>query len=62
MTRADSRPRVLITRHAAGADWRLGPCAMPHATSSPGAALDRALERLGQEAKRGVVVIVEPGL
>ena len=59
--RADARPRIYIERRGEVVWWRLGPSAMPHPHSTPGEALDRALEHLGSEAARGAVVIIESG-
>lgn len=47
---ADARARIYIEpTRPAGACWRLSPTAVPRFADTPGAALDRALEHLGNE-------------
>lgn len=63
VTRADNRPRVHLWPADRGFRWSYGPQPRPTPPQlSAGAALDRALADLGQQGRRGVVVIVEPVL
>lgn len=58
-TDCDARPRIYITgnRDKRSATWTRHPAARPVFATSPGAALDAALEELGGEA---AVVIWAP--
>jgi hypothetical protein len=62
MKHADNRPRVHLWPHPNGIQWTFGPCATPNPAVDHGDALNRALERLGPRAAKGVVVIVEPAM
>lgn len=57
--RADDRPRVHIWPTPAGANYAFGPTGQRFVQLSVGNALESAIDRLGDAASGGVVVIVE---
>lgn len=56
----DGRPRIFINAHRDGqtASWARHPAAKPTFATSPGAALEAALQEIGGEA---AVIIWNPG-
>jgi hypothetical protein len=52
----DQRPRIHIWPHQLGCDWSIGPVGVRRTSSSPGFALDCAIEHVGWKP---MVVIVE---
>lgn len=58
--RADGRPRIHIATAPQVASWALGPSGTRSPAPDAGAALNSALEQLGDRAAAGAVVIIEP--